>query len=70
MQLGGKPQTITLKVDLTRYNSACKEGAIGTTVPNYKVGFYGSYDHFVAVKFENGAILDIAYNSLEIIKEK
>jgi hypothetical protein len=28
---------------------------------------WGSYDHFVAVKFDNGAILDIAYDGLEML---
>lgn len=68
MQLGGKPVRVKLKVDLTKYDSRCKEGQEGTTIPNYKCGMYGSFDHFVAVRFDNGAVLDIAYNSLEIFK--
>jgi len=28
---------------------------------------WGSWDTFVAVRFDNGAVLDIAYKSLEFI---
>jgi hypothetical protein len=67
MQLGGEPKSVKLKVDLTKYDKRCIEGSIGTTIPNHKVGMYGSFDHFVAVRFDNGAVLDIAYNSLEML---
>jgi hypothetical protein len=69
MQLGGKPVQVELTVDLTEYDSRCKVGEKGMTIPNYKCGLYGSFDHFVAVKFDNGAVLDIAYNSLNILNE-
>jgi hypothetical protein len=65
MQLGGKPKNVKLKVDLTRYDSRLTVGQEGTTIPNRKIGMYGSYDHFVAVKFNCGAVLDIAIKSLE-----
>jgi hypothetical protein len=67
MQLGGKPQSVRLKVDLTKYDNRCTVGSTGKTIPDYKVGMWGSYDHFVAVKFDNGAILDIAYDGLEML---
>lgn len=67
MQLGGEPKRVKLKVDLTKYDSRCTVGVEGTTIPNYKCGLYGGFDHFVAVRFDSGAILDIAYNSLEFI---
>jgi hypothetical protein len=67
MQIGGKPKKVKLKVDLTRYDSRCIEGSSGKTIPNYKVGMWGSWDTFVAVRFDNGAVLDIAYKSLEFI---
>lgn len=68
MQLGGKPIRVKLKVDLTKYDSRCKEGVEGVTIPNYKCGMYGSFDHFVAIRFDSGAVLDVAYNSLELLK--
>ena len=69
MQLGGKPVHVELTTDLTRYDSRCKVGEKGMTIPNHKCGLYGSFDHFVAVKFDNGAIMDIAYNSLIVLTE-
>lgn len=68
MQLGGKPIRVKLKVDLTKYDSRCEVGQEGITIPNYKCGTYGSFDHFVAIRFDNGAILDIAYSGLEIFE--
>lgn len=70
MQLGGPPVRVKLTTDLTRYDHCCVEGSMGTTIPNTKFGMYGSFDHFVAVRFDNGAAMDIAYNSLEILKEE
>jgi len=67
MQLGGEPKRVKLKVDLTKYDSRCTEGVEGFTIPNYKCGLYGSFDHFTAVRFDSGAVLDIAYNSLDFI---
>lgn len=70
MQLGGPPVRVRLSVDLTRYDSRCVEGSLGTTIPNHKFGLYGSFDHFVAVRFDNGASMDIAYSSLEIFDDE
>jgi len=70
MQIGGKARKVKLNVDLTQYDSRCVEGSTGTTIPNYKVGIWGGTDRFVAVSFDNGAVLDILYNSLEFIDEK
>jgi hypothetical protein len=67
MQLGGKPQSVRLKVDLTKYDNRCTVGSTGKTIPDYKVGMWGGYDDFVAVQFDNGAILDVAYSGLEIL---
>ena len=69
MQLGGKPVQVELTVDLRMYDSRCKVGEKGMTIPNHKCGLYGSFDHFVAVRFDNGAVMDIAYNSLNILTE-
>lgn len=69
MQLGGKPVQVELTKDLTAYDSRCTVGQKGMTIPSYKCGLYGSFDHFVAVRFDNGAVMDIAYNSLIILTE-
>ena len=69
MQIGGKARKVKLNADLTKYDSRCVEGSTGTTIPNYKVGIWGGTDRFVAVRFDNGAVLDILYNSLEFIDE-
>lgn len=69
MQLGGKPVQVELTKDLTAYDSRCTAGQKGMTIPNHKCGLYGSFDHFVAVRFDNGAVMDIAYNSLIILTE-
>jgi hypothetical protein len=69
MQLGGNPVQVELTTDLTRYDSRCTAGQKGMTIPNHKCGLYGSFDHFVAVRFDNGAVMDIAYNSLNILTE-
>jgi hypothetical protein len=70
MQIGGKPTKVKLTVDLTKYDSRCVEGSTGTTIPNYRVGIWGDLDTFVAVRFDNGAVLDILYKSLEFIDKK
>ena len=69
MQLGGKPVQIELTKDLTKYDSRCTVGQKGMTMPNHKCGLFGGFDDFVAVTFDNGAILDIAYNSINILTE-
>lgn len=70
MQIGGKPRKVKLNVDLTEYDSRCVEGSTGKTIPNHKVGIWGGYDRFVAVSFDNGAVMDILYKSLEFIDGK
>jgi hypothetical protein len=69
MQIGGKPRKVKLKVDLTKYDSRCVVDSTGKTIPNYKVGIWGGSDRFVAVRFDNGAVMDVVYNSLEFINE-
>jgi hypothetical protein len=69
MQLGGDSVRVKLTVDLTRYDYRCVEGSLGSTIPNYKFGLYGSFDHFVAVRFDNGSAMDIAYSSLELLDD-
>jgi len=68
MQEGGTKERVTLKVDLTKYNDKCVSGSKGWTIPNVKLSNFGSFDDFVAVEFDNGAKMDIAYSSLEIEK--
>jgi len=67
MQIAGNPIRVKLKVDLTRYDSRCKIGSYGYTIPNLKLSIWGSQDRFVAVKFDNGAKLDVLWESLERI---
>ena len=70
MQIAGKPIRVKLKKDLTRYDSRLIVGEMGWTIPNEKIGPFGSLDNAVAVRFDNGACLDIFYNSLELIEEQ
>ena len=70
MQIGGEPERVKLKVDLTRYNEKAKEGELGWTIPGTKLTFLGSSDTFVAVRFDNGISMDILYKSLEFINRK
>lgn len=65
MQIGGKSKRVTLVTDLTRYNEQLTEGVMGNTVPDIKFGSMGNFDHFVAVKFDNGVEMDILYDSLK-----
>lgn len=69
MQIAGEPKRVKLKVDLTKYDNRCKVGEKGWTIPNVKLSIWGSQDRFVAVKFDNGAKLDILWKGLEEIKE-
>jgi len=69
MQISGDPRYVRLEVDLTKYDSRCKENEQGWTIPDYKVGVWGSQDRFVAVRFDNGACLDVLWRSLEIIEK-
>jgi len=64
-QLGGEPKRVKLKVDLTNYDPRLIKGSEGTTIPYKYFSMYGKYDTFVAVKFDCGASLDVAINSLE-----
>lgn len=66
MQLGGNSKKVTLNVDLTKYDNRCVVGSKGKTIPNKAFGTFGNFDHFVAVKFDNGATLDVAYNSINV----
>lgn len=50
MQIAGKPVRVKLKADLTRYDARLKIGELGWTIPNVKLGIYGSMDSVVAVK--------------------
>ncbi len=68
MELGYKRKVELIK-DLTKYDSRCTIGSIGWTIPNVKLSMWGSSDNFVAVKFDNGARLDIALNSLNMVDE-
>lgn len=67
MQIAGNPKRVKLKVDLTKYNSRCKIGEMGWTIPDVKLSVWGSQDRFVAVKFDNGAKLDVIWESLETL---
>lgn len=69
MQIAGKSLRVKLKVDLTKYDNRCKVGSLGYTIPDIKLSIWGSQDRFVAVKFDNGAQLDVLWNSLETINE-
>lgn len=67
MQIGGKSIRVKLIIDLTKYHSECIIGMLGWSIPDYKVSYFGSQDRFVAVKFDNGIILDVLWKSLEIL---
>lgn len=42
MQISGNLKRVKLKVDLTKYDSRCKINEEGWTIPDYKVGIWGS----------------------------
>ncbi len=63
----GYARRVKLRVDLTKYDSRCKVNEEGITLPDVKLSMYGSFDNFVAVKFDNGARLDVALNSLTVL---
>lgn len=67
MQIAGEPKRVRLKVDLTKYDSRCKISSLGYTMPDMKLSIWGSQDRFVAVRFDNGAQLDVLWNNLEVI---
>jgi len=61
----GEPKRVKLKVDLTKYDDRLIVGQEGYTIPWANISMYGKFDTFVAVKFDCGAKLDVAINSLE-----
>lgn len=65
MQEGGTKKRVELTRDLTKYNSNCVIGAKGYTIPDVKLSNFGNFDDFVAVKFDNGAKMDVAVSSLK-----
>jgi hypothetical protein len=70
MQIAGNPTRVQLTADLTRYHNHLVPGVMGTTIPNVKVGIWGSQDRFVAVRFDCcGETLDILWNSLKVNEE-
>ena len=70
MQIAGSPKRVKLKVDLTKYDNKCKVGSLGYTIPDVKLSIWGSQDRFVAVRFDNGAQLDVLWNSLGVIDKE
>jgi len=69
MQIAGNPKRVKLNVDLTGYDSRCKVGELGWTIPDFKFCVWGSQDRYVAVRFNNGAGFDIRWESLEVLSE-
>lgn len=69
MQIGGEPLKFVLMIDLTKYNQRCVVGQRGVTIPDVKLSMWGDYDRFVAVKFDNGASMDVLWDSIQIIKK-
>lgn len=65
----GKKQRVRLKVDLTRYDSRCKEGEEGWLMPGVKLSWWDEGDNFGAVFFDNGAQLSVNLKSLEFLEE-
>ena len=59
---------VRLTVDLTRYDWRCKVGEEGWTNPNDHSG-WSTYDRFTKVKFDNGAYLDVLWESLEVLEK-
>lgn len=64
MQYGGEKRRVVLTKDLTKYNSLCEIGIFGWTIPMEHFTDWGKMDDFVAVRFDNGAELDVTYSSL------
>lgn len=65
-----KKQRVKLRVDLTRYNPACKKGATGVTNPDDKNG-WTTYPQFVKVQLDHGGpYFDALWKDLERIPEK
>ena len=64
MQEGGEKRRVRLMKDLTKYNSLCTFDTMGWTVPLVHFTDWGKSDDFVAVRFDNGVEMDVAYGSL------
>ncbi|MBU3089805.1 hypothetical protein KPL42_15065 [Clostridium gasigenes] len=60
---------VELKTDLTKYGEGLIAGIKGITIGQQGI-WSRSNDNFITVKFENNIILDILWNSLEIIDEE
>jgi len=69
MEMSRSPRKVILNVDLTKYDPRCEKDSRGNTMPMVKLSPFGSFDHFVAVKFDNGAQLDVAINSLTFVQD-
>jgi len=61
----GEPIRVTLKEDLTRYDSRLVPGATGTLVPYWVTGAWGRGFNFGAVQFDNGPLIDMVLDNLE-----
>jgi hypothetical protein len=64
----GAPKRVRLTVDLTKYDSRCTEGSLGTTT-NGSDG-WASFDHFTEVVFDSGARLPVLWKSLDVIGQR
>lgn len=70
MQTSGESKRVRLTVDLTRYDPRCKIGELGWTMPDMAYSSWAKfYDRFVAVKFDNGAKLDVLTKSIEQVED-
>ena len=61
------PRRVRLNVDLTRYDSRCVEGSLGTTTRNSDG--YAGFDRFTDVVFDSGAHLPVLWDSLELVQQ-
>lgn len=62
----GPPVRITLREDLTRYDSRLVPGATGVLVPYWVTGAWGKNFRFGAVRFDNGGpTIDMVLDNLE-----
>jgi len=62
----GPPVRITLREDLTRYDSRLTPGATGVLVPYWVTGAWGKNFRFGAVRFDNGGpTIDMVLDNLE-----
>ena len=58
----GPRKRVRLRVDLTRYDSRCKEGSLGWTG---QAGRWGNMVHY-----DSGAVLDTLWKSLEVLEDE